>query len=308
MYPALVRDGYSERFAIGVVSCSALLGMIVPPSNAMIIYGSVSKVSVGALFVSGFGAGVLFAGTYMVYCYVYGRRTGMPLKPKASWAERWQATKGASVGLGVPFIILGGIYSGVFTPTESAAVAVGYALFVGLFITREMNFQDMSELCPSSGRITARILIMVSAATLFSWLLTMQGITQAIVKPITEMNLPAWAILAFANLIMLVSGMFIDVFSNILIVCQLMLPLINSAGISELHYGIVTAVNSDMGNITPPFGLIIFLAAGASNKSYFMVVRAFLPWLALALFSLFLITYIPAISLFLPKLLYPGIN
>ena len=136
----------------------------------------------------------------------------------------------------------------------------------------------------------------------------MQGITQAIVKPITEMNLPAWAILAFANLIMLVSGMFIDVFSNILIVCQLMLPLINSAGISELHYGIVTAVNSDMGNITPPFGLIIFLAAGAFNKSYFMVVRAFLPWLALALFSLFLITYIPAISLFLPKLLYPGIN
>ncbi len=308
MYPALVRDGYSERFAIGVVSCSALLGMIVPPSNAMIIYGSVSKVSVGALFVSGFGAGVLFAGTYMVYCYVYGRRTGMPLKPKASWAERWQATKGASVGLGVPFIILGGIYSGVFTPTESAAVAVGYALFVALFITREMNFKDLWEICLSSGRITARILIMVSAATLFSWLLTMQGITQAIVKPITEMNLPAWAILAFANLIMLVSGMFIDVFSNILIVCQLMLPLINSAGISELHYGIVTAVNSDMGNITPPFGLIIFLAAGAFNKSYFMVVRAFLPWLALALFSLFLITYIPAISLFLPKLLYPGIN
>jgi C4-dicarboxylate transporter DctM subunit len=308
MYPALVKEGYGESFALGLVSCSALLGMIVPPSNAMIIYGSVSKVSVGALFVSGFGAGILFAGVYMVYCYVYAKVAAVPLKPKARWRERWEATKAASVGLGVPVIILGGIYSGVFTPTESAAVAVGYAIFVALFVTREMSLEELWEVCLSSGRVTARILIMVSAATLFSWLLTMQGITQSIVRPITAMHPPPWAVLAFANVVMLVSGMFVDVFSNILIVCQLMLPLVTASGISELHYGIITTVNSDMGNITPPFGLIIFLAAGAFNKSYLTVVKAFLPWLVLALVSLLLITYIPDISLFLPKLLYPGIK
>jgi C4-dicarboxylate transporter DctM subunit len=308
MYPALVKEGYSESFSLGLVSCSALLGMIIPPSNAMIIYGSVSKVSVGALFMSGFGPGILFAGLYMVYCYIYAKRTGVPLKEKASWKERREATKGAGVGLGVPFIILGGIYSGVFTPTESAAVAVGYALIVALLVTREMSLQDLWEVCLASGRITSRILIMVAAATLFSWLLTMQGITQAVVRPITQMELSSWMILAIANVVMLLAGMVIDVFSNILIVCQLMLPLITASGISELHYGIITAVNSDMGNITPPFGLIIFLAAGAFNKSYLMVARSFLPWLGLALLCLMLVTYFPEISLFLPKLLYPGIK
>ena len=215
------------------------------------------------------------------------------------------AAQKASLGLGMPIIILGGIYSGVFTPTEAAAVAVGYAIIVTLFITKELDLGELWVICLEFGRMTARILILVSAATLFSWLLTMQGITHSIVQPIIQLNPPPWAVLVFANLIMLLSGMFIDVFSNILIIGQLMLPLITSANISELHYGIITAVNSDMGNITPPFGLIIFLAAGAFNKSYLMVVRTFLPWLAIALFSLLLITYIPEISLMLPKLVYP---
>jgi C4-dicarboxylate transporter DctM subunit len=308
MYPALVKEGYGEPFSLGVVSCSALLGMIVPPSNAMIIYGSVSKVSIGALFLTGFGAGFLFAGNYALYCYIYARWKKIPLGPKKSWRERLMAAQKASLGLGIPIIILGGIYSGVFTPTESAAVAVGYAIIVTLFITKELDLKELWVICLESGRMTARILILVSAATLFSWLLTMQGITHSIVQPIIQLNPPPWAVLVFANLIMLLSGMFIDVFSNILIIGQLMLPLITSANVSELHYGIITAVNSDMGNITPPFGLIIFLAAGAFNKSYLMVVRAFLPWLAIALFSLLLITYIPEISLMLPKLVYPGIK
>jgi C4-dicarboxylate transporter DctM subunit len=308
MYPALIREGYGERFALGVVSCSALLGMIVPPSNAMIIYGSVSRVSIGALFMCGFGAGLLFAFNYALYCYGFAKWKKIPLRDKASWSETKQAAKEASFGLGVPIIILGGIYSGMFTPTESAAVAVGYAILVTVFITRELRPRQLWELCLDAGRVTARILIMVAAATLFSWLLTMQGITQSIVKPIIAMNPPPWAVLLFANVLMLVAGMFVDVFSNILIVCQLMLPLITAAGISELHYGIITTVNSDMGNITPPFGLIIFIAAGAFKKDYLYTVRAFIPWLLVALFSLALITYIPEISLFLPKMLYPGIK
>ncbi len=308
MYPALVKEGYGEKFALGLIACSALLGMIVPPSNAMIIYGSVSRVSIGALFMSGFGAGAVFALNYAVYCYIYAKRKKIVLRPKASWAERFAAARQASWGLGVPFIILGGIYSGIFTPTESAAVAVAYSMIVTLFITRELSFKELWAISLDTGRMTSRILIMVAAATLFSWLLTIQGITQAIIQPILDLHLAPWMLLVFANVVMLIAGMFIDVFSNILIIAPLMIPLLTSAGVSELHYGVITAVNSDMGNITPPFGLNLFITSGAFDKSYLTVVNAVVPWLIIAIVSLALITYIPAISLWLPSVIYPGIS
>ena len=308
LYPALLKAGYGVKFSLGVVTCSALLGMIIPPSNAMIIYGSVSKVSVGALFMAGFGAGIVFALNYAVYCYFYARKQKIPLQPRATWKEIAGAAKDAVWGLGIPFIILGGIYTGVFTPTESAAVAVAYSMFVTRFVYRELSFRDIWNIGLESATITARVLIMVSAATLFSWLLTVQGVTSGIVEPVVAMKPPSWAVLGFANATMLVSGMFVDVFSNILILCPLLLRLTGPAGISELHFGIVATVNSDMGNITPPFGLNLFVASGAFQKSYTEVVRAVIPWLAIALVSLMIITYVPEISLWLPKQLYPGIK
>lgn len=141
MYPALIKSGYEPRFSLGVVTCSALIGMIIPPSNAMIIYGSVSKVSVGALFMAGFGAGIVFALVYAIYCYLYAKKKKFPLQPRAAWYETLEAGKDALWGLGIPFIILGGIYSGVFTPTESAAVAVAYAMVVTRFVYRELSLQ-----------------------------------------------------------------------------------------------------------------------------------------------------------------------
>lgn len=308
LYPALIKSGYDARFSLGVVTSSALLGMIIPPSNAMIIYGSVSKVSVGALFMAGFGAGIIFALNYAIYCHFYARKKKIPLQPRATWAETKKAGKEALWGLGIPFIILGGIYSGVFTPTESAAVAVAFAMFVTRFIYKELSFKDIWQISLDSAMVTARVLIMVAAATLFSWLLTVQGITQQIVEPVVAMKPPYWAVLAFSNLSMLVAGMFVDVFSNILILCPLLLRLVTDAGISELHFGIVAAVNSDMGNITPPFGLNLFVASGTFRKSYLEVVRSVLPWLILAIISLMIITYVPEISLWLPKMLYPGIK
>jgi C4-dicarboxylate transporter DctM subunit len=308
LYPALIKSGYDTRFTLGVVTCSALLGMIIPPSNAMIVYGSVSKVSVGALFMAGFGAGLIFALNYAIYCYAYARWHKIPLQPRAGLREILAAGRDALWGLGIPFIILGGIYSGVFTPTESAAVAVAYAMFVTRFVYRELSFADIWSIGLDSATITARVLIMVSAATLFSWLLTVQGVTSAIVEPVIAMNPPPWAVLGFANLTMLVAGMFVDVFSNILILSPLLLRLVEPAGISELHFGIVATVNSDMGNITPPFGLNLFVASGAFKKSYVEVVRAIVPWLAIAIVSLMIITYVPEISLWLPKKLYPGIK
>jgi len=308
LYPALLKSGYDTRFTLGVVTCSALLGMIIPPSNAMIVYGSVSKVSVGALFMAGFGAGIIFALNYAIYCYIYAKKKKLPLQPRASWREIQTAAKEAVWGLGIPFVILGGIYSGVFTPTESAAVAVAYAMFVTVFVYKELSFRQVWNISLDCSMITSRVLIMVAAATLFSWLLTVQGITHQIVEPVVAMNPPYWAVLGFANLTMLIAGMFVDVFSNILILSPLLLRLTENVGISELHFGIIVTVNSDMGNITPPFGLNLFVASGAFRKSYIEVVRAVLPWLAIAIISLLIITYIPEISLWLPKQLYPGIK
>jgi len=307
LYPALIEAGYDERFSIGLVTCTPLLGMIIPPSNAMIIYGSISTVSVGALFMSGFGAGIVFVALYSAWCFIYAKWRKLPLLPRAKLKEVLHTGSDASWGLGFPVIILGGIYTGIFTPTESAAVAVVYAIFITVFIHRELSIRDLWSICCQTGVMSARILIMVAAATLFSWLLTVENITTQLVSPILALQPSTNGVLFLVNVLMLVTGMFIDVFSNILIICPLVSPLIHSAGISDLHFGIIAAINSDIGNITPPFGLNLFIASGAFGVSYFSVIRAVLPWLGLALLCLAIVTYVPEISLWLPKLLYKTI-
>lgn len=301
MYPSLIAAGYSSRFSMGLVTCSALLGMIIPPSNAMIVYGAVSRVSVGSLFIAGIGAGLVFASTYCAYCVLYAKLNNVPCRPRASIRQVWAAGRQAVWCLGMPVSILGGIYSGAFTPTESAAVAVAYALFVTMVIYRTLSLRDVWAIAGASAITTARILIMVAAATLFSWLLTVQGITQSIVSPLASLDLERWELLAFSNGLMLIAGMFIDVFSNILIICPLLLPLLTDAGVSELHFGTIATINSDIGNITPPFGLNIFIASGTFKVGYGEVVLAVLPWLGLAILSLMLVTYFPALALWLPE-------
>ena len=308
LYPALIKSGYDIKFTLGVVTCSALLGMIIPPSNAMIVYGSVSKVSVGALFLAGFGAGIVFALNYAIYCYFYAKKKNIPLQPKASWKEVKQAGRDALWGLGIPFIILGGIYSGIFTPTESAAVAVAYAMFVTRFVYRELSFRDIWNISLDSATITARVLIMVAATHPFLLAAHRSGGHQQH-RRAGHCHDPA-----------LLGGLricqFDDAHCRDVRRCVLQYfdtlsaapPSDGARGISELHFGIVATVNSDMGNITPPFGLNLFVASGAFKKSYVEVVQAIVPWLAIAIVSLMIITYVPEISLWLPKRLYPGIK
>ncbi|CAG35916.1 TRAP transporter large permease [Desulfotalea psychrophila] len=306
IYPALLKAGYGEKFSLGLVTCSALLGMVIPPSNAMIIYGSISRVSIGALFLSGFGAGMVFVCVYSAWCVYHAYKTKVPLQQRATLREITLAAKDAGWSLGFPLVILGGIYSGVFTSTESAVVSVAYAILVAMVIYRELKPQEIWVIACETGLASAKILIMVAAATLFSWLLTVENITTQLIEPIKALDLPWWSILFINNVIMLFAGMFIDVFSNILIFCPLMTPLIQEAGISTLHFGLIASVNADMGNITPPFGLNLFIASGVFGVSYFTIVRAVLPWLCLALLCLMIITYVPQISLWLPSIIYPG--
>lgn len=308
LYPALRQAGYPDRFALGVVTSSALIGMVIPPSNAMIVYGAVAGVSIGALFVSGIGAGLLFGVVYMTYCYVWARVAGIPRTRRATLGEIGRAARDVVWGLGMPVIILGGIYGGVFTPTEAAAVAVVYAGFVCVVVYRELDLRGLWRVCLESAEATARILIMVASATLFSWLLTVSGTTSAIVEPIARLEQSPWLLLILSNVLFLVSGMFIDVFSNILILVPILLGPVTTAGVGGVHFGTIVTVNADIGNVTPPFGLNLFVASGTFNKKYVTVVGAVLPWLGLALVSLALITYVPEISLWLPRRLYPGIQ
>jgi C4-dicarboxylate transporter DctM subunit len=308
LYPALLKAGYPERFALGVVTSSALLGMIIPPSNAMIVYGAVAGASIGALFMSGVGAGAVFILVYSSWCYGWAKWNRFPSAPRATAAELWQATRAVAWGLGMPAIILGGIYGGVFTATEAAAVSVVYAAFVCMVVYRQLDLRGLWDVCLDSALASARILIMVGAASLFSWLLTVTGITSAIAQPFAELRQSPGMVLLAANALFLVAGMFIDVFSNILILVPIILGTVTAAGIGPVHFGIVTTVNSDIGNITPPFGLNLFVASGTFDKPYIRVVRAVLPWLGLALLSLAIITYVPEISLWLPKQMYPGVR
>jgi C4-dicarboxylate transporter, DctM subunit len=308
MYPALRKAGYDDKFSLGVVTCSALLGMIIPPSNAMVVYGAITGVSVGALFISGFGAGLVFVVIYSTYCYFYAKKKMIPVLPRVTLRGILKATREALWALGMPVIIIGGIYSGVFTPTESAAISVVYSTFVCLVIYRKINLKHYWDVCLQSAMATARVLILVSAASLFSWLLTVQGVTSKIVTPLATSNLPSWMVLAISNIAILIAGMFVDVFSNLLILVPILINPVIASGISGLHFGIVASVNSDIGNITPPFGLNLFVATGAFGKSYVDVVKAVLPWVFLSLISLIIVTYVPEISLWLPRRMYPGIK
>ncbi|MEO5882722.1 MAG: TRAP transporter large permease subunit [Caldimonas sp.] len=308
LYPALLRAGYPERFALGVVTCSALIGMIIPPSNAMIVYGAVAGASIGALFMAGIGAGLVFSSVYVCYCYGWAVYHRVPTDPKATFPEVVAATRDVVWGLGMPAIILGGIYGGVFTATEAAAVSVVYATVVCTLIYREIDLKGLWRVCLKSALASARILIMVAAASLFSWLLTVTGMTSEIAEPFANVRDSPGLVLLISNALFLVAGMFIDVFSNILILVPILLGTVSAAGIGNVHFGIVTAVAVDIGNITPPFGLNLFVASGTFDRPYVTVVRAVLPWLALALLSLAIITYFPDLSLWLPRQMYSGVR
>ena len=308
LYPALLRAGYPERFALGVVTCSALIGMIIPPSNAMIVYGAVAGASIGALFMSGIGAGLVFSLVYICYCFGWAVWHHVPTDRRATWPEIGGALRDVVWGLGMPAIILGGIYGGVFTATEAAAVSVVYATLVCSLVYRQIDLSGLWRVCQTSALASARILVMVAAASLFSWLLTVTGVTGEIAAPFAQMRDSPDIVLLVANGLFLVAGMFIDVFSNILIMVPILLGTVTAAGIGNVHFGIVTSVAVDIGNITPPFGLNLFVASGTFDRPYANVVRAVLPWLALALLSLAIVTYFPMLSLWLPQQMYPGVR
>jgi C4-dicarboxylate transporter DctM subunit len=304
MFPALVEAGYSKRFAIGLLTTAGTLGPIVPPSIALIIYGSVTGTSVGQLFAAGILPALLLGGLLIVYCMIYAKRKDYPSTPFPTLAEVIEALRASAWGLGLPVILLGGIYSGVFTATESAAVACAYGLFVGMVIYKQVNVKELWEILQSTGLTSGAILLITAGASAFSWLLTMTGTPTALANSVLSLSDSSVAITALLNVIMLIAGFFLDSASAIIVLAPLMTPIASEVGIDPVHFGIINLVNYSVGMITPPVGLNLFVAVTISKMNLLEIFRGCLPFLGIMMIGLVIITYIPWLSLAIPSLLY----
>ena len=305
LFPALLDEKYGKDYSAGVLTASGALGIIIPPSVTMIVYGAVTGASVGTLFVAGFGAGAIYGFAFMVYTYFFAKKKpDLVIREKPSTGELLTAIKEASWGIGVPFIIIGGIYGGVFTPTEAAAVAVVYALFVTLVIYRNMSFMGLYNTLRDSAVTTAQVMIILGSASVFAWILTSEGITVAIAETVLSFASSAWMVFMLFNIVILISGMFLDGASIITILAPLLLPIAHQVGIDPIHLGVVMTVNCAIGMFTPPFGLNLFVASGICDMSMLRLSKAVLPFILISLISLLLVTYVPEISLWLPRLIY----
>lgn len=303
MIPALIKAGYGERFSLGLITVSGSLGIVIPPSIPMILYCLVMNVSVAEMFMAGVLPGLMIGVTLMLYTWIIARRNNWRVEQKASIKELVTATKRGFWALMLPFVVLGGIYSGIFTPTEAAAVSVIYALVVEMFIYKEFGFSDITSICKDAAVLSASLLFILSCAMTFIWLLTAEQIPQHLAEIVISHFDSPWMFLLMVNILFLILGCFVDDVSAMLILAPLFLETLNQYGIDLVHFGIVMVLNIQIGMLTPPFGLNLFVAAGITKRPLTQVSRGVIPFLGIMLICLALVTYIPWISLVLPKLL-----
>jgi C4-dicarboxylate transporter, DctM subunit len=300
----MVRAGYPQPFAAGVICNAGTLGILIPPSIVMVVYGAATETSVGKLFMAGVVPGAMLGLMLMVAIYVRARMIGIQKQPRAPLSEILQSGRDSMWGLLLVIIILGGIYGGVFTPTEAAAVAAVYAFFIAVFVYRDIGPRQVPHVLLEAGKVTVMLMFIVANALLFAHVLTTERIPQAIAEAILGWGMADWQFLIVVNILLLVAGMFMEPTGIILILAPILFPIAMQLGIDPVHLGIIMVVNLEIGMITPPIGLNLFVTAGITKMSIMQVVRAALPWTMVLLLFLVLITYIPAITLFLPNLLF----
>jgi C4-dicarboxylate transporter DctM subunit len=299
LYPSLRDSGYNERFAVGLIASSGAIAVVIPPSIAMILYSLSAQQSAVALFTAGVLPSLLIGLVDALYVMTYARIKRVPLTAKARWSVIWLSTKEAAWSISTIVVILGGIYGGVFTPTEAAGVAVVYSLFVTMVVHREVGLRELWSIIQSSVFLIAQILLIVTAAGLYSWLLTTSGIPQKIIADINAMQLPPWALLLSINVILLIMGSFLEPPAAILILTPLMLPLVQAVGVDPIHFGIIMAVNLSIGMYTPPFGLNLFASQAVFQTPLGNIYLGVLPFLLINFSMLMIITYVPSISMVL---------
>ncbi|HEY6995757.1 MAG TPA: TRAP transporter large permease [Xanthobacteraceae bacterium] len=299
IYPSLRDNGYNERFSVGLIASSGAIAVVIPPSIAMILYSLSAQQSAVALFTAGVLPSLLIGFVDAAYVMAYARFKTVRLTARARWDAIWGSTKEASWSIGTVVVIFGGIYGGVFTPTEAAGVAVIYSLFVTMVVHREVGWVDLWRIIMSSVFLISQILMIVTAAGLYSWLLTTSGIPQQIVGGINELQLPTWALLLSINVALLVMGSFLEPPAAILILTPLLLPIVQAVGVNPIHFGIIMAVNLSIGMYTPPFGLNLFASQAVFNTPLGNIYVGVLPFLVINFATLMIITYVPSISMVL---------
>jgi C4-dicarboxylate transporter DctM subunit len=297
LYPRLVAAGYARHRAAGLLASSGAIDIVIPPSIAMILYGLAAEQSIPRLFVGGILPGLLLAAMMAGAVVVMAVRTGVPVTGGFRAAEAWRATRSALAALLMPVIVLGGLYNGFFSPTEAGGVACLYAIVVARFVYRSMTWAEILDAAGDSAMLAGRIMIIVAAAGLVTWMLTTRGVPQAIVAWITALDMSQAGFLLAVNIVLLLIGCVLDPTSAILVFAPLLVPVAVALGVDPVHFGIVMTVNLAIGMFTPPFGLNLFVAQSVTGVPVHMLYRGVLPFVAVMVLALLVITYVPALSL-----------
>jgi tripartite ATP-independent transporter DctM subunit len=304
LIPAMVQNGYKRSFAAGVTAAAAVIGPIIPPSGIMVLYGFVMNVSIGALFAAGIVPGVMIGLGLMLVTRLLAARHDLPVAARrATWPERGKAFREAALALVMPVILLGGMLSGFFTATEAAAVAAAYALIVAPFVLRTVGWADLKRIFVATAMQSGVILMLVGAAVTLAWLVTVSGMAQGIAGAMLGLTDNVYLLLFLLNLLLFAVGMFLDAGPAILILGPVLAPVFVELGVHPVHFALVMCVNLTVGLATPPMGLVLFVAASVSGERVESIVRAMLPFLAIEVVVIFLITYFPALTLAVPRLL-----
>ena len=302
---AMREDGYKASFAGALTCASCIIGPLIPPSIPMVLYGVISNTSIGALFLAGVVPGLLTAAMLMVHVYFYARnRPEIPRHKRATIRDLGAATRRAFLALMTPAIIMGGIFGGVFTPTEAAAVAAIYSLALGLFIYGDLRFGDLPRIFKDAVSTSAVVGFIVAGASLFGWVLARERVPQSIAEAFLAFSTDPYVILIVINVLMLVLGCFMEGIAIMILMVPVFMPVIQQVGIDPVHFGVIVTMNLMIGILTPPFGVALFTVAKVGKIPFEELAREIMPFLPGLIIVLFLLTYFPSLSMFLPRLVY----
>ena len=304
LIPALKKYGYDEDFSMGLITTGGSLGIVIPPSIPMILYCLVMSESVGKLFMAGIGPGILIGLCFCIYVYIQSRRKGWRVTRTYTWQEVIKIIREGIWGMALPFIVLGGIYAGYFTPTEAAAVSVCYALIVELFIHKSFSLRELPKICNDAAVLSSAILFIIACAVTFIWLLTSHEIPIKIADVIVAHVHSKAVFLILINLLFLIMGTFMDDVAAMLILAPLMSTTLARFNIDPIHFGVVMVLLIEFGFLTPPFGLNIFVTMGLTDHSLTRVSRSVIPFIIILLACVFIVTFVPQIALYLPNHIY----
>ena len=302
--PAMVKQGYPKGFGAGVITTSGALGILIPPSIVMVMYSVSTNTSVGQLFMAGVIPGLMLAFFLGLTTWYLARKHNYPRMPKATWKERFVAFKKSVWGLLLVVVVMGGIYSGMFTPTEAAAVSAAYAFFIAVFVYKDLRIKQVPKVLIDSASMSAMLLYIITNAVLFSYLMTSENIPQAMASWILDSGFGMISFLLVVNVLLLLAGNVMEPSSIVLIMAPILFPVAMKLGIDPVHFGIIMVVNMEVGMCHPPVGLNLYVASGITKMGITELTVAVLPWLGTMVAFLLLITYVPAISTWLPNLIY----